>query len=85
MPAETIAELADLESARVALQTRLRIPFPNVQVSITIQLTDDDDSISVIARDYSTPDAPIVWTAGLPFPGVPSVLSWIQWLSTAPL
>jgi len=78
-------ELADLEAARVALQARLATIYPDVQVSITIQLLQDETTITVIARDHGAEGAPIVWGAGDPFPGVPTILSWIQWLATAPV
>jgi len=80
----TFPELDDWETARVALQARLMVQYPEVKVSINVQLTEDVTVISVMARDHSTPDAPIVWGQSEPFPGVPSIAAWLNWLASAP-
>jgi hypothetical protein len=80
-----IPELADLEASRVVLQTRIRVKYPEAQVNITIQLTEELETILVIARDYAEEGAPIVWNAGPPFPAVPTIVGWINWMATAPV
>jgi len=77
-------ELTDLETARLALQTRIATVHPLVEVNITIQLLQGDMTVVVVARDYGEEGAPIVWGAGEPFPGIPTIVAWINWLASAP-
>lgn len=86
-----LPELQQWDLALEALRARIATVFPEVRVSLSIQVVeaagaiDDVEVVTIIGRDYSTPEAPIIFSAGEPFPGIPSIETWILWLASAPV